>query len=242
MGGVILFQFTTKTRYSEVDQKGTLSIIALINYLQDTAAFHSDSVGHGLSQLRDTGNGWYILNWELEIISLPKYGEEFTVTTWPYDMHGMFSRRNFTIENNTGETLVIGNSLWVFMDLTTIQPTRIPSEAMALYKLSPPLEHDWGPRKIKLPPAEEFVFHGEVTVMPVHLDTNRHMNNAYYVEIARDTLPKDKKIFGIRVEYKNPAKLDDRILVCLALKDEHAYVTLKSPEEKTFSVVEFQIH
>ena len=42
-----------------------------------------------------------------------------------------------------------------------------------------------------------------------HLDTNRHVNNAQYVAIARELLPVDFALGELRVEYRKAAVLGD---------------------------------
>ncbi len=235
-----MFQFKSKVRYSEIDQKGNLNIVSLINYLQDCAAFHSESIGHGLYQLNDNSQGWYITSWQLKIHSLPGYASNITISTWPYDMKGMIAKRNFIVENEAKERLVSADSIWVLMNIEKGHPERIPDEAISAYNIEPPLSEEWKGRRIALFEKDSFFEAGKLTVEPVHLDTNHHMNNAYYVEIARDVLPKDKKIFGIRVEYKQPAVLGDTICVRMSEKDLCYQVLLENPEGKLFSAVEFE--
>ena len=206
-------QLHTRIRYSEIDENGNLNIVSLINYLQDCAAFHSDAVGYGLDHLKPQHTGWFITNWQLLILKLPRYGEEITISTWAYSMRGMIAKRNFSIENAAGEPLVLANSFWVFMDLAAAKPVRIPDADILAYQVEEGLDLPWGNRKIAPFPEAAYTSLGSTQVMPVHLDTNHHMNNAYYIEIARDSLPKGRKIFGIRAEYKKPAALGDRILI-----------------------------
>ena len=250
------YKHKSRVRYSEVDQKGNLTIVALINYLQDCAAFHSDSAGFGLDYLSARSRGWFITNWQLAIPTLPHYGEDIVISTWAYEMRGMFAKRNFMIENASGEALVLANSLWVFMDLATNRPARIPDEEVFAYQVEAPLDMDWGGRKIRRLAEDTFQPQGDTHVMPVHLDTNHHMNNAYYIEIARDALAKGKKIFGIRAEYKKPAELGDRICIRRAESEDipdipsdrpcpfaqcraKSQVLLESEAGESFAVVEF---
>ncbi|MBR1629732.1 MAG: acyl-[Lachnospiraceae bacterium] len=235
-----MYYLNARVRYSEVDERENLTIVSLINYLQDAAAFHSEEVGRGLSHLTDKNEGWFITNWQLHIQTLPQYGEEIRISTWAYEMRGMFSKRNFLIENEAGERLVTGNSIWVLMNLETGKPARIPEAAIEAYRIEPPLDEDWGGRKIRLFDADLFEKAGEAEVMPVHLDTNRHMNNAYYIEIARDALPRGKKVFVIRAEYKKPTTLGDILQIYRATVDQTTQVELKNASGETCTVIEFQ--
>ena len=45
-----------------------------------------------------------------------------------------------------------------------------------------------------------------------HLDTNHHVNNSQYVEIAKDAIPVGLKIREIRADYKKAARLGDTVI------------------------------
>lgn len=50
-------------------------------------------------------------------------------------------------------------------------------------------------------------------VMKHLLDTNLHVNNAQYVDIARELLPAGTEISEIRAEYRKAAVLGDEIVI-----------------------------
>ena len=78
-----MYSFTSRVRYSEIDESGALSITSLIDYLQDCSTFHSDSLGLGLDHSAETGYAWLLSAWEIEIRALPHFGDEIRVGTWP---------------------------------------------------------------------------------------------------------------------------------------------------------------
>ena len=44
-----------------------------------------------------------------------------------------------------------------------------------------------------------------------HLDTNHHVNNCQYVQMALEVLPRDILVSQVRVDYKKSAVLGDKI-------------------------------
>ena len=56
------------------------------------------------------------------------------------------------------------------------------------------------PRKILIP--EKYETAAAVVIGRHHLDTNHHVNNSQYVEIAKDAIPVGLKIREIRADYK----------------------------------------
>lgn len=237
-----VYHMKSRVRYSEVDQKGNLTIVAMINYLQDCSSFHSDSIGYGLEYLSGHGLGWFITNWQIHVHTLPQYGEDIVVSTWAEEFKGILATRDYAIENADGQRLVESKSLWVLMDLEHGHPGRAPQDMKEKYGIGEKLPGEWGGRKIPLFDKELFSLQEHsVEVMPVHLDTNRHMNNAYYIEIARDVLPKGKKVFGIQTEYRKAAQLGDEIHIRTAMRGDAAQVLLEDGDGGIFAVVEFAV-
>lgn len=67
----------------------------------------------------------------------------------------------------------------------------------------PKLSMDYAPRKIRLPEHMEEA--GRLVIMKHQIDTNHHVNNAQYVDMAVEALPEEadgREITEIRAEYK----------------------------------------
>ena len=45
-----MYYFDDRVRYSECDENGDLSLVAMMNYLQDCSTFHSESLDVGLDR------------------------------------------------------------------------------------------------------------------------------------------------------------------------------------------------
>ena len=109
-------------------------------------------------------------------------------------------------------------------------PIRVPKEESEAYGTEPALtSFAYAPRKIVLPetaPEEE----EPLQVQPMAIDTNHHVNNLVYIQMAASYLPADFSVRELRVQYLHQAKLGDvlvpkryvekdRVVVALALKD-----------------------
>ena len=72
-----------------------------------------------------------------------------------------------------------------------------------------------------------------------HLDTNHHVNNGQYVNIAMEYLPDDFVIRQMRAEYKKQAFLDD-VLHPYEVQTETGYIIcLQDEEGRPYVSVEF---
>ena len=132
-----MYSFTSRVRYSEIDESGALSITSLIDYLQDCSTFHSDSLGLGLDHSAETGYAWLLSAWEIEIRALPHFGDEIRVGTWATDFKGLRAGRNFTIcaaDDEVGANpLVRADSSWFMFDANAGRPIRAPKEEVEPY-------------------------------------------------------------------------------------------------------------
>ncbi len=63
-----------------------------------------------------------------------------------------------------------------------------------------------------------------------HLDTNHHVNNGQYVNMAMEYLPDDFAIRQMRAEYKKQAFLDD-VLQPYVVQTENGYIICLQDEE-----------
>ena len=77
------------------------------------------------------------------------------------------------------------------------------------YVLHEKLDMDYAPRKIALP--EEMEKKEYFLIVKHHIDTNHHVNNGQYVQMAMELLPDDFRISQMRAEYKKAALLGDMV-------------------------------
>ena len=202
-----MYQFDSRVRYSETDEEWRLSLTGILNYFQDCSTFQSEDLGMGVRYLTEHGRAWWLTSWQIVIDRYPVLGEKIVISTWPYDFKGIYGYRNFTLQDQEGGYLARAASVWFFFDTVRQKPARITPEDIRGYgEAQPRLTMDYASRKIALP--EEYEERPRILVSRHHLDTNHHVNNARYVEIARESLPQEISVKELRVEYKKAAVLE----------------------------------
>ena len=161
------------------------------------------------------------------------------ISTWPYDFKGIYGYRNFAIQDLEGRYLVKANSIWFFYDTKNQRPVRAAREDVEGYgKPEERLDMKYAPRRISLP--EEYEEQKAIVVARHHLDTNHHVNNARYVEIARELLPEDTAVREIRVEYKKAAVLGDCIVPRVTKTEDKYLIALCDRLGSAFAVIMLQ--
>lgn len=234
-----MFQFESKVRYSEVNSERKLKLAALTDYLQDCCTFQTEEMGVGMDYLKDLHGGWVLSSWEIVIKKLPVLSEVIRVGTFPYDFKGFYGLRNFCLENEQAERIVIANSVWVYMNTETMRPDRVPESVLAAYheKEEEPIAFEWSERKIKV--EGEGVAEKPIEVSHYFIDTNHHMNNGKYIMVAEGYLPEAFEVERIRAEYRKAAVLLD-VLHPIIYKEENVVtVELADEANKPYAIVQF---
>lgn len=232
-----MYSFDSRVRYSEINESRELSLTGIINYLQDCSTFQSEDLGLGIDYLSDHSRAWWLSSWQIVIERYPKLGERIVISTWPYDFKGMYGYRNFTVCSQEGEYLVKANSIWFFFDTAAGRPVKVQPEDIRGYGTGNEerLAMEYAPRRIALP--AEYEEAAPITVALHHIDTNHHVNNAQYVEIAREALTESVKIRELRVEYKQAAVLGDIICPRISRQDGAYTIALCGREGTPYAVV-----
>jgi len=230
------YSFDSCIRYSEVDQNANLTWLKLLDYFQDCSVFHSESLDLGVSYLADNHAAWVINSWQICVKRMPKLYEDVTVWTWPYELKGFFGFRNFAMDTKDGERLAYANSVWTLIDTETNLPTKLKPE-MARYDIDEPLEMEKCARKLKAP---DYMEKRDAFCVTQHLlDTNGHVNNGRYVELAMGYLPEDFHIDEIRVEYKMQGRLGDVFVPMVGKDEEKTTIVIADESEKPYAIVQF---
>ncbi|MDO5416159.1 MAG: thioesterase [Lachnospiraceae bacterium] len=231
-----MYHFHSRVRYSEIGEDGCLTLTGMINYLQDCSTFQSEDSGVGVKYMEGRGKAWMLSSWRIQIARYPELGEPVTIGTWHCGNKGIYGYRNFIMEDAAGKRLLEAESSWFLLDLKTGLPCRVTEEDVKAYGM-PEAALDLGtaPRKVLLPEAYE---DGRaIAVSHHHIDTNHHVNNAQYVEIAREAAAISRPIRELRVDYRKAAVLGDRIYPRISRGQEEVTVALLSDREEIFAAV-----
>ena len=127
---------------------------------------------------------------QVEIIRVPDYKEELTVTSSVYGMKPMFGFRNTFIYDAQGNPCYKTWSMGAFVDKVAGKLKRVDNATIQSMKLEPQLEMNYKDRRIILPKTEGEVLE-PIKVFRADIDYNKHLNNANYVRMAMELLPED---------------------------------------------------
>ena len=227
-----MYSLKYKVTTSTCDSEGKLKLYSALQMMQDCSEMWIDSEPEVKDYFLQQNMAQLLATRQVEIVRVPEYKEELTVTTSVYGMKPMFGFRNTFIYDAQGKPCYKTWSMGAFVDKTAGKLKRVDEATIQSMKLEPQLEMNYKDRRIILPKGRSSESHpslledgrvateldkvkdgGEVLepikVLRADIDYNKHMNNANYVRMAMELLPEDFVVTGLRVEYRVAAKLGD---------------------------------
>ena len=232
-----MYNMNGRVRYSECGVDNQLRISAIINYFQDCTTENSEQLGVGFDYLKEKSRAWILNSWQVSIKRQPQVGEKIEVSTWATGFKGVFGPRDFCLKTADGEELACAHSLWVYVDTKNGRPVKPTEAEIDVYEVEEPLPMESVSRKIQTP--EELQVVDTFTVHKYHIDTNNHMNNSKYIELAYEVVPKDFCVTEIRVEYKKAAVLGDMLCPRVTVTEKDVTVVLADESGNPYATVLF---
>lgn len=235
-----MYTYETRVGFSQVDTGRVIKIEALAALFQDVTCFQGEELGVGFEYLEPKKMAWVLNAWQIDVKRLPKFNEKITVGTFPTSFKSFIGNRNFFVKDKSGEMIVMANSVWTFMDMEKVRPAKIDEKFYEVYPTEEVLPMEYLPRKIDVPVTEDWMVteKQEVEIREYHLDSNNHVNNGQYVQMAAAFLPKDKAYDRLRVEYRKQAVLGDKVFPVVYEKEGSCIVALCDEEKSPYAIIE----
>lgn len=232
-----MYSLNYKVTTSTCDSEGKLKLYSALQMMQDCSEMWIDSEPQVKDYFARENMAQLLASRQVEIVRVPDFKEELTVTTSVYGMKPMFGFRNTFIYDAEGKPCYRTWSMGAFVDKAYGKLKRVDDTVAVSLLIEPQLEMDYKDRRIILPKTEGEVLE-PVKVMRADIDYNKHLNNANYVRMAMELLPEDFEIKGLRVEYRVAAKLSDMLVPTIYKHDGVIIVSLSIGEDVS-AIIEF---
>lgn len=217
---------------------------AVLEILENIACYHSDLVGYGVNNIKETKVTWILLDWKLKVINRPTYGQVLTVNTWGKGMNKFFTYRDYEIYDNNNNLCAIATSKWALIDTEKGKMSRLTENIINAYKPEKKTVFEENSLdKVKIP--EEFSNTIKYEVIRKDIDINKHMHNLYYLDLAYEALPDEIYNKGpfdyVRITYKKEIKLGEKVNCKYVEQDGKYVIVIKSEDETVIhAIVELQ--
>ena len=236
-----MFSLKYKVTTSTCDSEGRLKLYSALQMMQDCSEMWIDTEPGVRQYFSEQNMAQLLASRQVEVVRVPAYKEELTVTTSVYGMKPMFGFRNTFIYDAEGRPCYRTWSMGAFVDKASGKLKRVDDATIASMRLEPQLEMSYRDRRIILPceeTSEGVQVLQPVRVLRADIDYNRHMNNANYIRMAMELLPEDFVVKGLRVEYRVAAKLGDMLTPVVYRTADGIIVSLSMGDDVS-AIIEF---
>lgn len=197
----------------ESDFEGRARLVSLLNFLQDAAGDHASLLGWSVTDLLKKSMTWVLSRYHVRVQRYPAWGERLDVATWPSGRRGFFALRDFDVSDSRGNAVLAGTTSWMVIHTERKQPVKLDdilSSNVILDKRA--LADDFEPLPAIGAADREVAFRVEMG----HLDLNKHVNNAVYVQWAVEAVPEEvltrRRPVEVEVSYRAEALYGDTVI------------------------------
>jgi acyl-CoA thioester hydrolase len=129
-----IFVYRPEVKDSDIDNLGHVNNEVYLRWLIEAAMAHSNFVGYTLEKFLEMQSSFVVRRHELDYL-LPTFkNDRLRIETWTDPMDGSRALRNYEIYNEESNKLVLkGQTMWVFINLQTGRPTKIPNEIIEAF-------------------------------------------------------------------------------------------------------------
>ena len=233
-----MYSRETRVTTSCTDETGTQTLVSMVTMMQDCSMLWQEEQPVLSAWLERNHAKMLVGSREVEVRRRPAYGEFLQVRTWVYKMQSMMGYRNTCIFDASGEAVAACWCTGVFFGCDEGRALKLPDEVLASMRVEPAFPMCYGKRKIKLPdaPARELA---PIVAQRSDIDFNGHVNNAQYVRMAYEQLPRDFYPTHLRITHDGQAKCGDVIHLALYESPGIYDFVLSGEGEQPYAVVEF---
>ncbi len=186
----------------QTDRFGNIRPLILMNELQAMADEHAEFLGFGRTYCIKNGLAWVVTHYLVDILEMPREGEELTFVTWPSSHNALKATRDFEIRGSDNRLMVIATSQWIMIDIEKRRPVKL-SDSLTNWKTLP--ERSLDREFEKFPEFESEKLH-TMKCRYDDVDVNQHINNAVYSVWATESVGFDfrntHKLKGIELNFK----------------------------------------
>jgi len=182
-----VYEKTFSIPYNGLDPRRKMKPGLLLEFLQEAADLHSQTMRMSVDDLRERGLTWVLRRYRINVLHYPGR-EDLLVRTWYEPVRNLHSVRVFDVTDVRGVPVARAWSGWVLYDKKNGRPLRLDRAApTAYYEMSDPTgEAVSGDIE---PIGEEPASETDYRVRWQELDVNGHANHTVFCNWAFESVP-----------------------------------------------------
>lgn len=119
----------------DIDGQGHVNNAVYLRWMDLAAYAHSCALGYDWEKYQQLGATFVVRRHEVDYFAPALSEDRIVVATWPCDMHRFTAyRRHQIVRGSDAKTLVKALTKWVFVDLETGRPRRMPKSLIDAFR------------------------------------------------------------------------------------------------------------
>ena len=198
----------------DVDMTSTLKPASFLNYAQEAANIHADTIGVGYDSMHITRKAWVLSRMQVIFHKLPKWRDMVNIQSWHKGANGFQFFRDFVVFDKEGfEKLISATTSWLVIDIDSRRLSKYPELANDDDKCIKEDVIAEQPAKIIMPKEATPVHVMSHAVNYSDLDMVGHVNNVKYTEWAMNAIELDvvtnRHLKELVINFNNEVKAGD---------------------------------
>lgn len=240
----MIYREEFKIQSKDIGKGNCIKNRGILEIFENIATHHSDLVGYGPNDIETTHIAWILLDWKLQVIKRPRYGQVLNVNTWGRTIGGSIKKaytyRDFEIYDEENNLCVIATSKWVVINAETGKLLKIEDDVIKKYEIED--KNVFNIDELDKIKSQEFCSNEIVyKVSRRDIDLNGHMHNLYYLDLAYEVLPEEvyemRPFDNVRIQYKRELKIGDIVKCKYTFDNNQHIISICDEKDKIHAVV-----
>jgi medium-chain acyl-[acyl-carrier-protein] hydrolase len=188
--GIPLYVKEYEIRYKDVNHRQEATPVAVLNFVEETAADHCAYIGKNVYELQKEGIGWVLYAGCFHMDCYPKYREKIKIVTWISKIKGFIGYREYRVFSEDDKFYGGFRGMWLYFDLEKRRPIpvdKIYYEQWAI-RDEAAIDYEIVPYKNRIDNPD---CGKSFTVQRYDIDSNNHVNNVRYVQWLMESIPEE---------------------------------------------------
>lgn len=194
-----VFEKEYDIRYKDVNDRQEATPVAIMNFVEETAADHCAHIGRNIYDLQKEGRGWVLYAGCFHMKSYPRYREKIRIVTWISRFKGFHGVREYQVFSGDNRLYGGFRGLWLYFDLVRRKPVTVENIFHEKWAMRDKMAID-----LEIIPSKCSIinpdFAKSFSVNRYDIDSNNHVNNVRYMQWLMESIP-DEFYNKARIEY-----------------------------------------
>ncbi|OEY96296.1 thioesterase [Acinetobacter proteolyticus] len=137
-----IFDLKIQVQLKHIDVLGHVNNVMYIQWMQDVASAHIETLGLGLAQYLELKHAMVAVEHHVQYRKAALEGDEVILRTWLDDINALYSFRQYAFYRPKDQSILfVGNTKWACIEIETGRPKRMsPSFTQAYQPIAADLD------------------------------------------------------------------------------------------------------